>query len=641
MEERKLLNQVRQSIQENDYIIGSETRYNIITVKIFASKYHVLLVKDKKELDSSIETGLKEAKLKGLVMWIADSPTTEISNLAMYHYKYDRPNNKPWQKDSVLVLESLLKELNVEPLKDVSRESERNDDFMTQIKPINIIMYGPPGTGKTYHTIYKSLELLDPTIERDLLKNPNRRNEAVKLFNKYKEKNQIMFCTFHQSYSYEDFVEGFRFNPEKEGFEVKDGLFKILCQMAKPQTSERQTTYQFNENEINFFKMSLGNIYDSGAEHKFNYCIENNVIALGYGGDIDYTNCADKSMIEKEFRGKYPKDTSFNIDAIERFKNWMNENDIVVISSGNKKARAIGRINGDYYYKSDSEIGYKHFRSVEWLYTDTELPVSSILKAKRFSQQSIYMFNPEDINVESLRKLLTDQNENNQDELQYVLVIDEINRGNVSKIFGELITLIEPDKRLGTSNELSVTLPYSGDDFGVPNNVHILGTMNTADRSIALLDTALRRRFKFIEMMPDYSLLPKDIDGINIQKMLKAINERIEYLFDRDHVIGHALFLSEENDDISFYLMVMQTKVIPLLQEYFYDNWEQIGLVLGGSGKRSNNNYFLWKEEIDSERLFGRNVRENNKVRYLLNPTPSAKALLNVYDNYVVDVEVE
>ncbi len=639
MEER-VLNQVRESIQNNDYIIGSETRFNIITVKISESKYYVLLVEDKKELQSSIEDSLKKAKIKGLEMWIAHSSSAYISNLAMYHFKHDRPNNRPWQKDSVVVLESLLEELNVNTIRNINQEDERSEG-MTQPKSGNIIMYGPPGTGKTYHTIYKSLGLIDPLIDKDLLENPNRRNEAVKLFNEYIEKNQIMFCTFHQSYSYEEFVEGYRFNPEKEGFEVKDGLFKTLCHLANPQTSERQTTYQFDENEINFFKMSLGNIYDSDAEHKFNYCIENNVIALGYGGAIDYTKCTDKNMIEEEFRAKYPKDTQFNIDAIERFKNWMKENDIVVISSGNKKARAIGRINGEYYYNPDSEIGYKHFRSVEWLYTDTELPVSSILKGKRFSQQTIYMFYREDINVESLRNLLTDQSENNQEERQYVLVIDEINRGNVSKIFGELITLIEPDKRRGTKNEVSVTLPYSGDNFGVPNNVHIIGTMNTADRSIALLDTALRRRFEFIEMMPNYTLLPTDIDGINIQQMLRAINDRIEYLFDRDHVIGHALLLSGEQESLSFYLEIMQTKVIPLLQEYFYDNWEQIELVLGGSGNKGDNNFFLWREEVDSEKLFGSNVHGNNKLKYLLNPSPSERALLKVYEKYMTDEELE
>ncbi|WP_244943846.1 AAA family ATPase [Siminovitchia fortis] len=565
-----------------------------------------------------------------------NSRSGNISNLSMYHYKYDRPNNNPWQKDRAVVLQDLLKGLAVETIPEEGNKTERNK-MMSQTTPKNIIMYGPPGTGKTYHTIYKSLELLDPSIDKDLLDNPDRRDEAAKLFNEYKEKNQIMFCTFHQSYSYEDFVEGYRFNPEKEGFEVKDGLFKTLCHMAHPQTSERQTTYQFDEDQVNFFKMSLGNIYKSESEQIYHYCIENNVIALGYGGAIDYSNCTEKSEIEEKFRAKYSNDTPFNIDAIERFKNWMRNDDIVIISSGNKKAKAIGRINGGYYYNPNTEIRYKHFRPVEWLYTDTELPVNAILKGKRFSQQSIYMFYREDINVESLRNLLTDDSDNNKKTPHYVLIIDEINRGNISKIFGELITLIEPDKRLGSKNELTVTLPYSGDIFGIPSNLHILGTMNTADRSISLLDTALRRRFEFIEMMPDYSLLPTDTDGVNIRQMLKALNERIEYLFDRDHVIGHALFLSEEK--IENYLKVMQSKVIPLLQEYFYDNWEQIELVLGGSGSKGDEDVFLWKEEIDSKKLFGKNVHGNNPLKYSLNPFPSKNALLNVYENYQADEE--
>ena len=182
---------------------------------------------------------------------------------------------------------------------------------------------------------------------------------------------------------------------------------------------------------------------------------------------------------------------------------------------------------------------------------------------------------------------------------KYILIIDEINRGNISKIFGELITLIEPSKRIGAKEELRVALPYSTSSgngekelFGVPNNLYIIGTMNTADRSITSLDTALRRRFEFVEMMPKPSELSKikvsqDGKEIDLSKMLEFINKRIEFLYDREKTIGHAFFLQDEGQtslDITELKSIFQNKIIPLLQEYFYNDYAQIQAVLNCNG---------------------------------------------------------
>jgi hypothetical protein len=302
---------------------------------------------------------------------------------------------------------------DIEPGLDEDAEEETVADPRTS-DPQNLILYGPPGTGKTYQTMSEAVRLcLDLNHDDSLLESDNR--TALKdEYKRLQDNKQIAFVTFHQNYSYEDFVEGLRPVTQKEGAGFKlipqPGIFRLLVEQAE----------------------------DSPEQH--------------------------------------------------------------------------------------------------------------------------------------------------------VLVIDEINRANISKVFGELITLIERDKRLGMSEAIRLRLPYSQKHFGVPANLHIVGTMNTADRSIALLDTALRRRFQFKEMAPDTSVQAfqeaEKSTGLPLVDVLKTMNRRIEYLVDRDHRIGHAFFIGcEDQSDVD---SVMRDKVIPLLQEYFFDDWDRLAAVLGEKEKGGN-----------------------------------------------------
>lgn len=538
---------------------------------------------------------------------------------------------------------------------------------------LNTILFGPPGTGKTYNTINKSLKILG--IDTSKMQRP----EITSLFKQKVKEGQIVFTTFHQSMSYEDFIEGIKPELEKKGnsesndltYTIENGVFKELVEridnakvfVESDKTELRIDSKKF-ENNVN--KVSLGNSLDANDDVIYEYCMDNDCIVIGFGEDIDFTGVKNRADIRKRYQDNdFPIADSmdFNVSAIERLVLWMKPGQLVFVSEGMSKLKAIGEVTGEYYCDPAAPIRYSQFRKVKWLYKDLELPIQEIY-GKKFSQQTIYQMDPRQIDQSFFSGKLPQR-----DGLSnYVLIIDEINRGNVSSIFGELITLLEPDKRKGESEELSVTLPYSKKPFSVPNNLYVLGTMNTADRSVEALDTALRRRFTFEEMMPKPDLITpsamycrllwkeekspwnkkeyiekektlldflgasqevwdarKDVwktmteernyakldyfddypfDGVNLETLLQTINDRIEALIDRDHTIGHSYFINVQS--MADLEIAFRDKIIPLLQEYFYGDYGKIGLVIGkGFVKKDvpNNGLFAEFDYEDTDGL--------------------------------------
>ena len=511
----------------------------------------------------------------------------------------------------------IIKYYNINTLLDLYQFSLQRDMDNSLEKKISLnqILYGSPGTGKTYNTIDKALSILgfnnpqeDSQLDYQKIRNELKKLKSEKkidisidesndricakaLFDYYHSEGQIEFVTFHQNYGYEEFVEGIKpkLNDDKSDdleYEIKDGIFKKICERAQKPEFENQDMLQKLEKAYKDYTAKL-------YRHPFSLLSANYINERPTLANI--------------------KDLIGNGEPIKQAKTQSDKTTFYVMTDTSNSIRVLANTESP----SPMPLTYNEFIGSYCLGK----------KGTRFSYYGIFdeILKEANLDKDEAKQALSKQISNTK---PYILIIDEINRGNVSKIFGELITLIEPSKRIGAEEELRVTLPYSGSQvengetkelFGVPSNLYIIGTMNTADRSITSLDTALRRRFEFVEIMPDASKLrDMNIQGIDLEKLLQAINERIEFLYDREKTIGHAYLLDIKNlDDLK---EKFQNKIIPLLQEYFYNDYEAINAVLNDNGIIQEKTYskseffsnFISDRGLEEKKVF--EIASNNAV---------------------------
>lgn len=515
-----------------------------------------------------------------------------------------------------------------------------------KMKPtsLNTILYGPPGTGKTYATIEKSLRILNE--EEDIESCESKVRATIKAqYDKRLKEGRIVFTTFHQSMSYEDFIEGIKpMKPEDSDtfvkYEIQSGIFKLIAARAAfacyliHRVKTPGKAYDF-DTLYDAFIEDISKKLDQNITPEF-YTKTNakiKVVRINRNDSIITTafNSNRKNDPAPKTRSNFRK-LYHRFQSIDEIKTLQDIRDEIKIFPG---------ISGFYAI-------FRGLKEYEKTFEPTVNEDEAVDLPNLTDEKIVEMFSEGDFNDAVIAEAKSVEKKAGN----HVLIIDEINRGNIAQIFGELITLIEEDKRLGKNESLEITLPYSKTPFGVPPNLYIIGTMNTADRSVEALDTALRRRFSFEEMPPRPELLSpsnlfwrlmkqyeevpwedkaykrkekelldfmgastkvwdmrkklwdnysrnyeeeefpeSEFTGINLKTILSTINTRIEKLLDSDHQIGHSYFLSVSHmEDLHD---VFYRKVIPLLQEYFFGDYGKIGLVLGKG--------FVRKKEWDNK----------------------------------------
>jgi 5-methylcytosine-specific restriction protein B len=458
-----------------------------------------------------------------------------------------------------------------QPIQLKEKESSMAANEMRGPRCLNAILYGPPGTGKTYSTVLKAMAIVDGVEYPDSV-SPEVYQGLKLRFDELLAAQQIALVTFHQSYGYEDFVEGIRPRVENNQvtYEVRPGVLKRIAKRA----------------ELNWSLSGADRQGSAAADWEFSRALAQLQQVMEAGDDVQmklYTGGRTNVSLSDDGR-------QLEFKAPTTGKPWS-------VSVAQLRSLWPDRSR----FATPADIGGF---------------LSSYLWSSLRLLQSYVPTNEQQPSHEELKP--------------HILIIDEINRGNISKVFGELITLVEEDKRLGQPFETRVFLPYSQDaepPFGLPPNLHIIGTMNTADRSIALVDIALRRRFHFLEMMPKPEYLGA-VDGVDLNRLLTAINARIEALDSRDHALGHAYLLGVGSlDELD---SVFRRKVLPLLQEYFYENWGNVRAVLNDTSHGSFVDLAaspVFKEEAGSLEM-----RELRPL-YRINPSPfGIEAFRRIYE---------
>lgn len=439
----------------------------------------------------------------------------------------------------------------------------------------NIVLHGAPGTGKTYDVPELAVRLCDPRF----MSNGRSREEIVKRYNQLKDDGRLTFTTFHQSLDYEDWIEGLRpvvNETSQVTYEIENGVFKRLCEAAE--RSKLEGNQYGISPDADVWKVSLKRTGDNDVRKD---CMEKGYIRIGwdaYGDDIsDETDWSIRNEKGKQI--------------LDAYVNKMKVGDIVMSCYSSKEIDAIGVITDDYRY-DESLPAYKRIRPVHWLIKGKRENIVETNGGKEMVESTVYHLNS--ISLEDVEAILEKYGvfiEQEKDDKPYVMVIDELNRGNVSKVFGELITLLEADKRKGSKNEESVKLPYSKKSFHVPDNVYLIATMNTADRSLGSLDYAIRRRFAFIaerpigladdrfnaELFEKVSrLFVKNFDeykasGWDATMRLLPADTLCDEYKPEDVWIGHSYFLMQDEEGVDNTRERILYELIPLLEEYVRD----------------------------------------------------------------------